>query len=107
MAPFSRTLFSMIAALAMLCGMGWTAAAYACPSQPISTSMPADDRCGHATPANHPMTYCGPVCLGLLPAIAAVAPLAPLHPTPYYGSTQRLDGYAYTPEPPPPRGAES
>lgn len=101
MAEFRRSFFSMLAAFAMLCGMGWTAAAYACPEPVAATS--ADDGCTHSKPVNSVMPYCGPVCLGVMPAIPTVAPLAAMHPPAYLVTIVELQGHVYAPDPPPPR----
>lgn len=103
MAALRRSLFSIIAAVAMLCGMGWTAAAYACP-EPVVT-QPSDDGCTHSKPVNSAMPYCGPVCLGVVPAIPAVVPLAAVHPPAYPVTIAELQGHVTVPDPPPPRRA--
>ena len=103
MAGLRRSLFSIIAAFAMLCGVGWTAAAYACP-EPVA-SEPADDGCTHSQTVNSAMPYCGPVCLGVVPAIPMIAPVAAIHPPPYIVTIPTLHGYVYAPDPPPPRAA--
>ena len=105
MAGLRRSLFTILAAFAMLCGMSWTAAAYACP-EPVMAQT-TDDGCGHSTPVNKVMPYCGPVCLGVVPEVPAVSPVAVLHPPPYVVTISALYGQAYAPDPPPPRGAES
>lgn len=101
MAALRRTLFNILAAFAMLWGMSWTAAAYACP-EPVVT-QPADDGCSQAPPVNRVMPYCGPVCLGVMPAIPAVAPIAAVHPPAYIAAVTELHGRPTEPDPPPPR----
>ena len=102
MVALRRSLFSYIAAFAMLCGIGWTTAAYACPEPLISHS--ADDGRPHSQPVNSMMPYCGPVCLGVVPAIAATGPVTAMHPLPYIVAISTLQSHAYAPDPPPPRG---
>jgi hypothetical protein len=101
MAGLRRALFSILAAFAMLCGLGWTAAAYACP-EPVA-ARPADDSCTHSKPVNSFMPDCGPVCLGVVPAIPTVAPVAIVHPPAYVVTIAELRGHVYAPDPPPPR----
>jgi len=101
MAWLRRSLFSIIAAWAMLCGLGWTAAAYAYPEPVIS--QPLDDGCTHSKPVNSVMPYCTPVCLGVVPAIPSVEPIPALRPLAYAETIAGLQGHSYAPDPPPPR----
>ena len=103
MAALRRSLFSIIAAFAMLCGISWTAAAYACPV-PVA-AQPADDGCRHSKPVSSTMPYCGPVCLGVVPTVAAVAPIVPMHPPTYHAAVETFHDHLYAPDPPPPRAA--
>ena len=103
MSRLRRSLFSIIAAFAMFCGLSWTAAAYACP-EPVA-SQPADDGCTHSQPVNSAMPYCGPVCLGVVPAIPTIGPVAAKYPPAYTVTISTLRGYVYAPDPPPPRAA--
>lgn len=105
MAALRRSLFSIIATFAMVCGLSWTAAAYACPEPVVAQSV--DDGCAHSKPVNRVMPYCGPVCLGVVQGISAVEPGAAIHPPAYVVTITELQGHLYAPDPPPPRGAES
>src|SRR5437870_2237729 len=104
MVGLRRLLFGVIAAFAMLAGISWTAAAYACPDPVIA--RPADDGCAHSQPVKSAIPYFGPVCLGVVPAVPAIAPVATMHPPPYAVTIAELQGHGYAPDPPPPRGAE-
>ena len=103
MVALRRSLFSIIAAFAMLCGVSWTAAAYACPEPVVSHSV--DDGCTHSRPVSNVMPYCGPVCLGVVPAVPAMGPFAAIHPPPYILAIPTLHGFLHAPDPPPPRAA--
>ena len=104
MAALRRSLFNILAAFAMLCGLSWTAAAYACP-EPVVT-QPANDDCTQAPPINRVMPYCGPVCLGVMPSIPAIEPVAPMHVPAYIAAVAEFHGHPIAPDPPPPRSAE-
>src|SRR5439155_4775932 len=103
MGRLRRSLFGIIAAFAMICGLGWTAAAYACPEP--ATAQPADDGCKHSQPVNSVIPYWGPICLGVVPATPAIDPVAVIHPPPYIMAIPMLHGYVHAPDPPPPRAA--
>ena len=103
MAGLRRSLISIIAAIALLCGLGWTAAAYACPDS--VAAQPADDGCAHSQPVNGAIPYCGPVCLGVVPAVPTIGATEAIHAPPYIVTIPTLESYAYAPEPPPPRAA--
>ncbi|HEX5184990.1 MAG TPA: hypothetical protein VFW19_17765 [Allosphingosinicella sp.] len=108
MAPFRRALFGLLAAVALLCGLGWTAAALAYSPLSAIAAAPSDqtdDGCGQSAPHNCPIPYCGPVCLGVVPAVPAVEPLSNMRAAPYWIELQALHESVFGPEPPPPRGA--
>lgn len=107
MASFRRTLFGLLAAVALLCGFGWTAAAPAYSTTAPAASAPhdqSDDDCGKSAPPDCPIPYCGPVCLGVTPAVPVAQPVVGVPLIPYRIELQALHDNVFGPEPPPPRG---
>src|SRR4051812_25048137 len=107
MARLRRSLLCVFAIAALVCGYGWTVAAMACPSTIVAASAPVrkDGACGPSAPHGCAVPYCGPVCVGVTPAVAAVTPSAAV-PADFHGDEARiLHDQNFGPEPPPPRTA--
>lgn len=103
MATFREAVFSIIAAAALLFGLGSFTAALACPSsyveaQDKSACCPQseDEDCG--------ILYCTGICQTLPPAVPASGSGNAL-PEVYTGDPQTLSAIKSGPEPPPPRSA--
>lgn len=106
-----HTLSVFLAVAALLTALTWTSTALACPSEAMIVAQPmahhhhAGDKDGCAAPARHRAVVCGPVCLGVLPALPAVEQLAEPHEMIYALSLPALDGIDPLLDPPPPRAA--
>lgn len=109
MASLRRTLFGLIAVVALSCGFGWTAAApvYSTVTPAMSSSHDQNDDCGKSAPPDCPIPYCGPVCLGVTPSVPVAQPVVGLPLIPYRTELQALHDNVFGPEPPPPRGVRS
>lgn len=107
MAGFRRAFFGLLAAFALASGYGWTVAALSYPSTAFAVSTPVekDDGCGQPAPHNCAIPYCGPVCIGVTPAIAAVKPAVATPSNFDRVVTRPLRNDNFEPEPPPPRAA--
>ena len=105
MARFRRALVGLFAAIALVCGYGWTVAALACPSTTFAASEPdaKDDGCGQPATHDCAIPYCGPVCIGVTPIVAAVKPVPAIPANFHQNRIMPPPDNNFGPEPPPPR----
>ena len=100
----------LLAIVALFTALAWTSEALACPaSTMVTASAPVmhyhADGCPKPAPVSHREQICGPVCLGVLPALPAIAPVVQLHARVYALILPRLAGIDPALDPPPPRAA--
>ncbi len=105
MASFRRAFYSLVAAAALMFGIGSFTAAMACPSTyPVvnAATESSSDCCNHDEVTDCVLANCSLICQAL-PATCEGLQAVDVHLTSYWGKVPVLEMAYSGPEPPPPR----